>query len=67
MIISCRGVQKNHHVTSCTFLYDGNWGDLKLIEHEKFHKSLRDGTGFWLGFEVSQPFGTISGRDGKRS
>jgi len=63
MIISCRGIQRNHHVTECAFVYDGNWGDSELIEHEKFHKALLDETGFWLGFEASQPFGI--GRDGK--
>lgn len=67
MIISCKGTKKNHHVKTCSFLYDGKWGDLELIEHEKFHKSFQDETSFWLGFETSQPFGNMSGRDGKRS
>ena len=66
MIISCRGIQKNHQVTECMFLYDGNWEGIELIEHEKFHKSLQNKTGFWLGFETSQFFG-ISGRYGKRT
>jgi len=48
------------------FLHDGDWGDLELVEHEKFHNSIHD-DGFWLGFETSQPFGNKSGRDGKRS
>jgi len=56
MLISCRGIQKNHHVIECMFLYEGNWGDRKLIEHEKFHKSLQNKTDFWLGFETSQFF-----------
>jgi len=67
MIISCKGIQKNHHVTKCVFLHDGDWGDLALIEHEKFHKSLQNKNGFWLGFETSQPFGIMSERDGKRA
>jgi len=66
VIISCKGIQKNHHVKTCIFLHDGNWGDLELIEHEKFHKSIHDNS-FWLGFETSQQFGNKSGRDGKRS
>jgi len=67
VIISCKGIQTNHHVETCTFLHDGNWGDAELIEHEKFHKSLQEKSSFWLGFETSQPFGNMSGRDGKRS
>jgi len=67
MIISCKGTQKNHHVQTCAFLYDGEWGDLKLFEHEKFHKSLEEKSIFWLGFETSQPFGKLSDRDGKRT
>jgi|AP12_2_1047962.scaffolds.fasta_scaffold71667_1 hypothetical protein len=49
------------------FLHDGGWGDLELIEHEKFHKFFQDENNFWLGFETSQFFGNMSGRDGKRS
>jgi len=49
------------------FLHDGNWGDLELIEHEKFHKSLPGESIFWLGFEALQPFGNVSSRDGKRT
>jgi len=48
------------------FLYEGNWGDRKLIEHEKSHKSLQNKTGFWLGFETSQFF-EMDSRYGKRT
>lgn len=48
------------------FLYEGNWGDRKLIEHEKFHKSLQNKTDFWLGFETSQFF-KMNSRYGKRT
>ena len=67
VIISCKGIQKNHHVKTCMFLHDGNWGDLELIEHEKFHKALPGESIFWLGFEALQPFGNVSSRDGKRT
>jgi len=66
VIISCKGIKRKHHVTECAFLYDGDWGDLELMEHEKFHKSLQSKTSFWLGFETSRPF-EMSGRDGNRT
>jgi len=67
LIISCKGIKKNFQIIPCTFLYDGNWGDFELIEHEKYHKSMEDGTCSWLGFEISQSIGMFSERDGKRS
>ena len=51
----------------CAFLYDGDWGDDKLIEHQAFHESLLDDNSFWLGFDYSLSFGKFSGRDGKQS
>ncbi len=67
LIIICRGIQKNHRFEKCTFLYDGNWGDKELLEHQKYHKSLEDENYSWLGFDAPQPFGNFSGRDGKRT
>jgi len=66
LIIKCKGIQKNHRFEKCRFLHDGDWGDLELVEHEKYHKSLDNETYFWLGFDLSQSFGKFSGRDGKR-
>ncbi len=66
MIIICKGIQKNHRLEKCPFLYDGNWEDVELIEHQKYHKSLENENYSWLGFAVSQFSGKFSGRDGKR-
>jgi len=66
LIIICKGIQKNHRFEKCAFLCDGNWGDVELFEHQKYHKSLEDKNYSWLGFDVSQSFGNLSGRDGKR-
>jgi len=59
-------MKKNNRLEKCTFLYDGNWGDSALLEHEKHHKLLEDKNYFWMGFDTSFPFGKFSGRDGKR-
>jgi len=67
LIIICKGIQKNHRFEKCTFLYDGNWGDKELVEHQKYHKSLEDENYSWLGFDAPQSFGNFSGRDGKRT
>ncbi len=67
MIMICKGIQKDHRFEKCTFLYDGNWGDVELVEHQKYHKSLKDQNYFWLGFDISQSLGSFSGRDGKRT
>ncbi len=67
MIITCKGIQKNHRFKKCTFLYDGNWEDVELIEHQKYHESFEDENYSWLGFTISQSSGKFSGRDGKRT
>ncbi|MHA7647194.1 hypothetical protein [Nitrosopumilus sp. S4] len=66
MIIVCKGAQINNHFEKCSFLHDGKWGDVELIEHEKYHKSLESKIHSWLGFDIPQTFGSFSGRDGKR-
>ena len=38
----------------------------KLIKHKKYHESLENENYSWLGFDVPQPSGKLSGRDGKR-
>lgn len=65
MIIVCKGIKKNGKIELCKFLYNGNWGDDELIEHEKFHNNS-DSLSFWLGFDTTQSLGRYSGRDGKR-
>jgi len=67
MIITCKGIRKNHQFKKCTFLYDGNWEDVELIEHQKYHESFEDENYSWLGFTISQSSGKFSGRDGKRT
>jgi hypothetical protein len=67
LIILCKGIRKNSQFEKCPFLYDGNWGDLTLVEHQKFHESLANKNYSWLGFDASQSFGKFSGRDGKRN
>ena len=64
MIIICKGIKKQGRIEPCKFVYDGNWGDDELIEHEKYHQDQT--FSFWLGFDTPQLFGTFSGRDGKR-
>lgn len=59
-------MKKNHRLEYCEFIHAGNWSDSELFEHQKFHKSLENDDSSWLGFDVSQPFGRFSGRDGKR-
>ena len=66
LIIICKGIQKNHQLEKCAFLHDGNWEDIELIEHQKYHKSLENENYTWLGFDASQSSGKFSGRDGKR-
>ncbi len=66
LIIICKGTQINHKLEKCNFLHDGNWEDLELIEHQKYHKSLENENHSWLGFDVPQSSGKFSGRDGKR-
>jgi hypothetical protein len=67
LIIVCKGDRKNNKVEKCEFLHTGSWGDDRLVEHEKYHRSLEDHNHFWLGFDVPQSFGSYSGRDGKRN
>jgi hypothetical protein len=67
VIITCKGIKKNGLVEKCHFLYDGNWGDDVLIQHQIFHESLKKNNVFWLGFDVLLSFGKFSGRDGKQS
>ena len=66
MIIICKGIEKNRRFEKCGFLHDGNWEDIELVEHQKYHQSLEDKNYFWLGFDASQSLGNFSGRDGKR-
>ena len=66
MIIICKGAYNNKKFEKCPFLYDGNWGDNELIEHEKYHRSKEHLNYSWLGFDIPQSFGIFSGRDGKR-
>ena len=61
----CKGTKKNNRLEKCSFLYAGNWGDEEIISHQKFHESSGEKNSFWLGFDVSLPFGKFSGRDGK--
>ncbi|MFQ5441088.1 MAG: hypothetical protein ACE5DL_06460 [Nitrosopumilaceae archaeon] len=61
----CKGTKKNHRVEKCSFLYYGNWGDKEVISHQKLHESTENKNSFWLGFDISLPFGKFSGRDGK--
>ena len=66
MIIICKGIKKNGKLEQCKFLYDGDWGDDELSEHEKFHNEYPDSSIHWLGFDATQSLGKYSGRDGKR-
>ena len=66
LIIICKGAQINHQLEKCNFLHDGNWDDMELVEHQKYHKSLENENHSWLGFDVPQSSGKLSGRDGKR-
>ncbi|WP_249111169.1 hypothetical protein [Nitrosopumilus sp. K4] len=65
-MIVCKGIRKSGKLQHCKFIYDGNWGDTALVEHEKFHNENMTHDEFWLGFDVPQFFGKFSGRDGKR-
>ncbi len=65
-MIICKGFKKNGILNSCNFVYEGDWGDKELLNHEKQHKLLEDGESyFWLGFEVKRSFNKITNRDGK--
>ena len=66
MIIICKGTQINHRIEKCTFLHDGNWEDVELVEHQKYHKSLENKNYSCYGFDVPQSSGQFRGRDGKR-
>ena len=65
LIIKCKGIQKNGQIEKCPFLYNGNWGDIELVQHQLFHESPKEKNSFWLGFDTSLSFGKFSGRDGK--
>lgn len=65
LIIKCKGVQKNHKFENCEFIHAGNWRDLELINHQKFHESLENDNYYWFGFDTCLSFGKFSGRDGK--
>jgi len=65
LIITCKGSKKNGIIEKCNFLYDGDWGDSKVVNHQIFHESLQNKNSFWLGFDTSLSFGKFSGRDGK--
>jgi hypothetical protein len=67
LIITCKGTKKNGHIEKCSFLYEGNWGDDELTQHQLFHESIENKMSFWLGFDSSLSFGKFSGRDGKLS
>ena len=67
MIITCKGTKKKGHIEKCSFLYEGNWGDDQLIQHQLMHESIQSKNSFWLGFDSSLSFGKFSGRDGKQS
>ncbi|MGI9567469.1 MAG: hypothetical protein ACR2LL_10735 [Nitrosopumilus sp.] len=66
-MIICKGSKKDHKFENCLFVYDGNWGDAKLVEHQNYHESLENENYCWLGFDVPQTIGRHSGRDGKRN
>lgn len=66
MLIVCKGIRSKGKSQNCKFIYDGDWGDEKLLEHEKLHTKKLESGDFWLGFDVSRSFGKFSGRDGKR-
>jgi hypothetical protein len=65
LIITCKGSKKNGIIEKCNFLYDGNWGDSEIVDHQTFHESTPNKNSFWLGFDTSLSFGKFSGRDGK--
>jgi len=66
-MIICKGFKKNGIANPCNFVYEGDWGDEALLEHEKQHKLLEDGKSyFWLGFEIKRSFNKITTRDGKQ-
>jgi len=67
VIIVCKGTRKNNKFEKCEFIHIGSWGDSKLFQHERFHRSQEESNYFWLGFDVSQSLGNFSNRDGKRS
>jgi hypothetical protein len=48
-------------------LYNGNWGDDVLVNHQQSHELLKSKNSSWLGFDTSLYFGKLSGRDGKQS
>ena len=66
MIIMCKGMKSNLGIVKCNFLHGGNWGDLELVEHQRYHESQEKNNFKWLGFETVQSIGKFSGRDGKR-
>ena len=67
MIITCKGTKKGGQIEKCPFIYEGNWGDDELIQHQLLHESLESNNSSWLGFDSSLSFGKFSGRDGKLS
>lgn len=67
LLIICKGTKEGSELKKCDFLYDGNWGDEQLQEHQKFHESRLNDISCWLGFDTPQSFGEFSGRDGKRN
>ena len=67
MIITCKGTKNDGKVEKCPFLYNGNWGDDALVNHQLSHESLKSKNSSWLGFDTSLYFGKLSGRDGKQS
>ena len=52
LIIVCKGARKNNKIEKCEFIHTGSWGEVTLIEHEKYHRSLEDQNYSWLGFDV---------------
>ncbi|MFQ5496543.1 MAG: hypothetical protein ACE5DU_01510 [Nitrosopumilus sp.] len=66
MLIICKGFRQNQKHEKCNFCHNGNWGDSALVDHQKYHKSLETENYSWLGFDLSQSIGQLSGRDGKR-
>ena len=66
-MIICKGTKNNGKIEKCGFVFNGDWGDEKLVEHQQRHISLEHKSYFWLGFDTSQILGNFSGRDGKRA
>lgn len=67
LIIICKGSKRNHLLEKCNFIHIGNWGDVELINHQRYHQSLESIRCYWLGFDSNLRIGQYSGRNGKRT